>query len=379
MRLMSLTTLGLSAIVASFIIACGGGGGSSNTDTSTSNGTAEESTDNGSAVATLTKGYLLDSAIEGASYSCGDIKGLTTSTGEFSCAVAPVTFSIGSLVLGTIDAFTSDNKVYPQDIVGVDRKNLTDPKVVKMIRLLQSLDDDGNIDDRITISSETSDKFDTDVSSLDLDTQVAMGDGTLVSEADAIKHLQSNISADILTDMSTDSTNLGNTSLDGMASEVQDEIVNETAVLADFTLTSTSYKEGDNIPSKYTCRGTNISPMFTWENAPIGTAKYAIIMDDEDSPCGTGDNACKHWGLFNIPSTTTLLAENLDISTLNGAVEGKDYSGPCPPSLHTYKTTLFALKESMPTLNQVSLTRSQFTSTYGEYILDSATISGKFQ
>jgi Raf kinase inhibitor-like YbhB/YbcL family protein len=338
------------------MIACGGGGGSSDDDS-----------DNANADATLTKGYLVDSPIEGVGYSCGDITGLTTSTGEFSCEVAPVTFSIGSLVLGVINTFTSDSKVYPQDIIGVDRSNFTDLKVIALTRLLQSLDDDGEIGERIIISSNTSSKFNIDASGLGLEAQVAMGDGTLVSEADAIAHLQSNMSAYITTDNNTTPS--------------QDA----TPVVKDFVVKSTAYKNEDTIPSKYTCKGDNISPPYSWENVPVGTAKYAVIMDDENFPCGTGDSACRHWGVFNIPSSTTALAEDLDISTIDGVVEGgnytgnHDYAGPCPPSEHTYKTTVFALKESMPNLGSVSLTRSQFASTYSEHILDSSTISGKAQ
>ncbi|SFV55356.1 hypothetical protein MNB_SV-12-1447 [hydrothermal vent metagenome] len=432
MRLISLTSFSLSIVVASFIIACGGGGGGSSDKKS--------SDDNGNV--TLIKGYLLDSPVEGVSYSCGNITGITTSTGEFSCEVAPVKFNIGTLELGIIGIFTSDGKVYPQDLVGVDRDNFADAKVIKLTRLLQSLDDDEDIDEKITISTETSAKFDTDVSSLDLDALVVMGDKTLVDSDSAIKHLRvtmnapveesntttvlvsqninlsvnenDNITALFNTDTTltyskvTDPSNgsviitgnsfvyIPNKNFNGTDSftykisngTVDSNISTVTITVNDFIITSTAYENEAYIPTKYACvdmSGSNISPQFLWKNAPKDTAKYAIIMDDEDAPCGTGDNACKHWGLFNIPSTNSEVVEDLDISTIAGTVEGtayngtKSYAGPCPPSLHTYKTTIFALKESMPTLSSVNLTRSQFQSSYSRYILNSATISGKFQ
>ena len=107
-------------------------------------------------------------------------------------------------------------------------------------------------------------------------------------------------------------------------------------------------------------------------------------MDDEVAPCGTGDNACKHWGLFNIPSSISEVSEDLEIGTIEGTVEGtnylgtQDYAGPCPPSSHIYKITIFALKDTMPEVRSISMTRSKFESTYSEHILDSTTISGRF-
>ncbi len=199
MRLVSLSTLGLSMIIASFIMGCGG------SSSSKSNSKSDETTVDVVDVVTLIKGYLIDAPVEGVDYSCGDIRGITTSTGEFSCEEAPVDFSISLLKLGTIDSFTSDGNVYPQDIVGVDRDNFDDPRVIALARLLQSLDDDGDIDDKITISKETSDKFDTNLSGLDLESQVAIGDGTLVGQIDALAHLQSNMS----TYISTESNNSG--------------------------------------------------------------------------------------------------------------------------------------------------------------------------
>ena len=174
--------------------------------------------------------------------------------------------------------------------------------------------------------------------------------------------------------------------------EIPEEVVeeiNETLPPIDnnFTLTSTSFKDGKRIPSINVCMelgGSNQSPQLSWSDAPANTKKYAIVMDDEVSPCGKGDGACKHWGLFNIPSSITEVSEDLEIATIEGTVEGRnyvgtqDYEGPCPPFKHTYKTTVFALDGTMPTIGRTSMTRSQFKSTYKTHILDSVTISGTF-
>lgn len=155
-----------------------------------------------------------------------------------------------------------------------------------------------------------------------------------------------------------------------------------------FTITSENYIDGAEIPLVHACDaygGLDNSPQFTWTNAPADTASFAIIMDDETPPCGTDADACVHWALFNIPSTVTSVAENVDVSTINGAVEGfnyiptSDYAGPCPPNAHVYHTTVYALDANMATIGEnASFTSSEFEAAYSANILDHADISGTF-
>lgn len=155
-----------------------------------------------------------------------------------------------------------------------------------------------------------------------------------------------------------------------------------------FVLTSDSYTDGNAIPLINACTalgGTDTSPQFSWANPPAETAGYALIMDDETSPCGTGSLACVHWGLFNITASTTSLDSDLDIATIDGAVEGfsyvptTDYEGPCPPSIHSYKATVYALDSSMAEVPANStFTRSTFVSEYSNNILGQAEIVGTF-
>ncbi len=155
-------------------------------------------------------------------------------------------------------------------------------------------------------------------------------------------------------------------------------------------LSSNSYSNGGEIPTTFACvdySGSNFSPHYAWNNIPTGASSFALIMDDETSPCGSGDEACVHWNVFNIPFGVTSFAENINISELDGVVEGynyaltQDYEGPCPPTTHEYKTTIYALNADMPNVNiglDTSFTRSQFESTYANNIVGSATYTGMF-
>ena len=145
-------------------------------------------------------------------------------------------------------------------------------------------------------------------------------------------------------------------------------------VAEDFALTSQNFTNGGTIPLLHACTflgGDNQSPQLTWSDPPPNTNSYALIVDDEDAPCGTGDNACKHWSVYNIPATTTSFEVNQNVTTINGITEGQNYTGsngyegPCPPNQHTYNFTIYALDDGMPTIDSgTGLTRSQFQTTY---------------
>lgn len=155
------------------------------------------------------------------------------------------------------------------------------------------------------------------------------------------------------------------------------------------TLLSDSFRDRAELPLSMACPeklGQNISPHLAWSGAPAGTDSFAIVMDDESTPgCGPGDQACVHWGVFNLPVSVTSLAAGEDAGLPDGAVQGGNYkgktgyAGPCPPATHTYKITVFALGDGAPVpVRGEALTRSQFAARFGQDILDSATIQGHF-
>jgi Raf kinase inhibitor-like YbhB/YbcL family protein len=177
----------------------------------------------------------------------------------------------------------------------------------------------------------------------------------------------------------------GSTSQDDTGSTSQDDTGEGPPPV--LKLTSSAFADGGTIPLKHVCSGhggDNISPHLAWENAPE-SASLSIIMDDEVSPCGTGDSACKHWAVFNIPAGTDTVPEGFDASTVDGVVEGQNYTGsasyagPCPPNVYVYKISIYVLKDSMPVIEPgVAYTRSQFESAFASEILATDTIEGLF-
>lgn len=111
-----------------------------------------------------------------------------------------------------------------------------------------------------------------------------------------------------------------------------------------FELTSPAFKNGEDIPQKYTCQGGDINPPLEMNNLPPKTKSLAITMHDPDAPEGVW----VHWVVYNIPPARTAIAEN----TVPGYQAFNDfgkynYGGPCPSDEkpHHYVFRAYALND----------------------------------
>jgi len=185
------TLLCASALLA--LTACGGGGGSSSNDTPT-----PEPVNN--------TGVFLDSPVINIGYRTETLEGVTDAQGVYEYVTGEtVTFFIGDLVFPSV---TATGTITPLDLAGTDDVN--DPTVVNMIRLLQTLDSNGDPSDGVTITDEaagiaTAVVFDSTVAefessdavtslirnpNLNLETSVV----ELVSAVDAAAHFEGELS-----------------------------------------------------------------------------------------------------------------------------------------------------------------------------------------
>ncbi len=120
-----------------------------------------------------------------------------------------------------------------------------------------------------------------------------------------------------------------------------------------FSISSSSFPNGGDIPKKFTCDGADVSPELSWSEPPVGTQSFALIADDPDAPSGTWT----HWLLFGLPATISTLAEGVNkIDDLPGGErQGRNdfrkigYNGPCPPpgKAHRYFFKLYALSSQL--------------------------------
>jgi len=120
------------------------------------------------------------------------------------------------------------------------------------------------------------------------------------------------------------------------------------------------FADGAFIDQKHTGEGLDRSPELKWSGAPAGTRSFAIVCDDPDAPSPRRPSGTPwvHWIIFNIPATTSSIAEGLprdaEPRELPGARQGRNswdrdntgYRGPLPPpgsGAHRYIFRILAL------------------------------------
>jgi Raf kinase inhibitor-like YbhB/YbcL family protein len=117
----------------------------------------------------------------------------------------------------------------------------------------------------------------------------------------------------------------------------------ENATLSKLQLTSDAFRDGQPIPTQYTCDGADQTPTIHWSEPPAGTKSFALVIDDPDAPSGT----FRHWGVFDIPASARSIGGGQKVGTEVTNDFGKPgYGGPCPPKghgPHHYHFKLFAL------------------------------------
>jgi len=114
-----------------------------------------------------------------------------------------------------------------------------------------------------------------------------------------------------------------------------------------FGIKSPDFKEGERIPVKFTCEGTDLSPELVWEGEPAGTKSYTLIVEDPDAPMGT----FIHWVVYDAPGLLRKLERGIgNRADLEGPVQGVSsfgragYGGPCPPRGHGDHRYYFILR-----------------------------------
>ncbi|BBP42537.1 hypothetical protein [Thiosulfativibrio zosterae] len=184
--------LTLAVTTSLTLAACSGGGGSADPTSS------------------ILNGYLVDSGIEGVNYACGNLTGVTDVEGKFefdSTECSQVEFSIGGIYLGArgITSLAPEQRLYIHDLLGVSlEQSSSDDRVVALLRLIQTLDEDGDASNGIVISQTTLDalsgvdlNLSQTLTETELTTVAQVVDKPLVTEATAIAHYEETLRTDL--------------------------------------------------------------------------------------------------------------------------------------------------------------------------------------
>ena len=70
---------------------------------------------------------------------------------------------------------------------------------------------------------------------------------------------------------------------------------------------SSAFKEGGDVPVKFTCDGADVNPLLEIRDVPEGAQSLALIMDDPDATRGS---TWYHWLVWNIDPKTQYIDED---------------------------------------------------------------------
>jgi len=152
-------------------------------------------------------------------------------------------------------------------------------------------------------------------------------------------------------------------------------ILSHTAEGATLKITSSAFHEGGNIPSKFTCDGSDTSPPLQIAGVPSEAKSLVLIADDPDAPGGL----FTHWLIWNIPPQTTSIPEGSAPKGAQGANDfGKSgYRGPCPPpGTHRYSFKILALDRELDLRS--CLNRSHLDAAMKGHVIAQGEIIGRY-
>jgi Raf kinase inhibitor-like YbhB/YbcL family protein len=151
-------------------------------------------------------------------------------------------------------------------------------------------------------------------------------------------------------------------------------------------ISSPSFQQQGEIPSKHTCDGDDVAPALSWSGMPAATKSLVLIVDDPDAPDPKAPKMTwVHWVLYDLPPQSAGLPEGVKTGALPpGTREGFNdwkrtgYGGPCPPiGRHRYFHKLYALDTELGPLDHP--TKADVEKAMTGHVIDQAELIGTYQ
>jgi hypothetical protein len=157
-------------------------------------------------------------------------------------------------------------------------------------------------------------------------------------------------------------------------------------------MTTTAWEDGGAIPNKYTGAAATaaVSPELKWSQVPPGTQSFVLLMHDPEPVLAKGSKMdITHWLIWNIPGTSTGLAEGVASGELPDgsrqvSLRANAYMGPGAPAgpYHHYTFELYALdtKLEVPqgTPQEAAATRTAVVNAMDGHVLGKAVLVARF-
>src|SRR2546426_2668114 len=154
-------------------------------------------------------------------------------------------------------------------------------------------------------------------------------------------------------------------------------------------MTTTAFEDGTVIPAKYV-GPMGVSPELKWTQVPPGTQSFVLLMHDPEPVLAKGSKMdITHWLIWNIPGTSTGLAEGVAQGELPDgsrqvSLRSNAYMGPgAPPGpYHHYTFELYALDTKLEVPQgapqQAADTRMAVVSAMDGHVLGKALLVARF-
>lgn len=236
----------LGMISLSLLSACGGG-----------DSTQSQQTENS------LKGYFVDSAVENLNYITSSGAGSTDESGEFTYLLdEDITFSVGDITFPTVPA---ESIMTPLALFATD--DIDNSSVVNTLRLLQSLDADGDVSNGIVILPQahtlasglsvdfSSDNFDEQVSELVANNGAVST--TLITANQATSHFQATLDDLNLYDSDSCEATHDLVGLSAEFSTLAHQVSGTATVIDDCTIEVTNFNYDATAPAVYFYAGSD--------------------------------------------------------------------------------------------------------------------------
>lgn len=280
-----------SCIISLSLAACGGGG-SDSSPSKVSQPPIQPSP------VTYT-GVFVDSPVQGLNYKTETQTGITNAEGEYIYQLTEkVTFSIGDIVFPETPVASV---ITPLTIFNTQDTNKTD--VVNMLRLLQTLDADGNASNGITLNENIhtlAANLTVDFSSADFDNQVAQlvidnnaVNISLISAAQAVMHFENTLTGSTGNEPSGCGNDHPSVGYTGSFNTLAHDVTGDAEIIDNCTISITNFNYDATAPAVY----------FYADNTGSSTTESFTLGDELRKDSNPYNNATI---TVKLPNGTTL-------------------------------------------------------------------------
>jgi len=139
--------------------------------------------------------------------------------------------------------------------------------------------------------------------------------------------------------------------------------------MSEFSITSSDFQEGDEIPKKFGYKFENQEPDISFVRPPSSTTTLALIMDDPDAMAAVG-KVWVHWLQYHNLNETSPIEGKTDFGEIG-------YGGPAPPDgRHTYVFKGYALDTQLDLKEGFS--KQELENAMQGHIISKAKLTGTF-